>query len=119
MRPIFFWCAVSYLLLIPALTMRAFAEEARTGSIELLYTLPVTEGEMVLGKYLASLALMSLALLLARRLVRDLGPVVRPAADQMAVRHAEAPQGRAVGAQPVGRDRFGHAMMAGGKPWRA
>ena len=64
MRPVFFWCAVSYLLLIPALTMRAFAEESRTGSIELLYTLPVTEGEMVLGKYLAALALMSLALLL-------------------------------------------------------
>jgi ABC-2 type transport system permease protein len=42
--------------------MRLFAEEKRTGSIELLVTLPVTEGEMVLGKYLAALALMGLAL---------------------------------------------------------
>jgi ABC-2 type transport system permease protein len=64
MRPVFFWCAVSYLLLIPALTMRAFAEESRTGSIELLYTLPIREEEMVLGKYLAAMALMSLALAL-------------------------------------------------------
>jgi ABC-2 type transport system permease protein len=50
------------LLLIPAVTMRLFAEEKRTGSLELLVTLPVTEGEVVLGKYLAALALILLAL---------------------------------------------------------
>ena len=62
MRPVFFWSAVFFLLLIPAVTMRLFAEEKRTGSIEMLVTLPVAEGEMVLGKYLASLTLMTLAL---------------------------------------------------------
>ena len=62
MRTVFFWCAVFFLLLIPGVTMRLFAEEQRTGSIEMLVTLPVTEGEMVLGKYLAALALMTVAL---------------------------------------------------------
>jgi len=64
MRTVFFWSAVSLLLLIPAITMRLFAEEHRTGSIELLTTFPVTEAEMVLGKYLAALTLISLALFL-------------------------------------------------------
>ena len=39
---------------IPALTMRLFAEEKRAGSIETLMTLPVTEFDVVLGKYLSS-----------------------------------------------------------------
>jgi ABC-2 type transport system permease protein len=64
MRSVFFWSAVFFLLLIPAVTMRLFAEEKRTGSIEMLVTLPVDEGAMVLGKYLASLTLMTLALAL-------------------------------------------------------
>lgn len=40
---------------VPALTMRLFSEEKRIGSIETLMTLPVTEVDVVLGKYLASL----------------------------------------------------------------
>jgi ABC-2 type transport system permease protein len=64
MRTVFFWSAVFYLLLIPAVTMRLFAEERRTGSLELLVTLPITEAELVLGKYLAALALMATALAL-------------------------------------------------------
>jgi len=64
MRTVFFWCAVFYLLLIPAVTMRLFSEEHRTGSIELLVTMPITEAEMVLGKYLAALSLMTVALAL-------------------------------------------------------
>ncbi len=64
MRTVFFWCAACFLLLIPAVTMRLFAEEYRTGSIELLITLPITEAQMVLGKYLAALALITIALAL-------------------------------------------------------
>ena len=64
LRPVFFWTAVFYLLLIPAVTMRLFAKERRTGTLELLVTLPVTETEVVLGKYLAALAMMAVALLL-------------------------------------------------------
>ena len=40
---------------VPALTMRIFSEERRVGSLETLMTLPVTEVNVVLGKYLASL----------------------------------------------------------------
>jgi ABC-2 type transport system permease protein len=62
MRTVFFWCAVFFLLFIPAVTMRLFAEERRTGSLELLVTLPVTESEMVLGKYLAALGLLAVGI---------------------------------------------------------
>ncbi len=44
------------LFLMPALTMRAFTEEQRSGTIELLMTAPVREWELVLGKWLAAMA---------------------------------------------------------------
>ncbi|MCZ6823969.1 MAG: ABC transporter permease subunit [Deltaproteobacteria bacterium] len=49
-----------FLLLIPLLTMRAFAEEQATGTIELLLTSPLTIWEIVLGKYLAILAVIGM-----------------------------------------------------------
>lgn len=64
MRSIFFWCAVSFLLLIPAFSMRAFAEEIRTGSIELLVTLPITDEELVVGKFLSVFFIVCFSLLL-------------------------------------------------------
>jgi len=63
-RVVFFWSAMFFLLLIPAVTMRLFAEEKRTGSLELLVTLPITEGQLVAGKFLAALTLILLALTL-------------------------------------------------------
>ena len=51
------------LLLVPAVTMRSFADEFRTGTIEWLYTKPVTDIDIILGKYLATLALIAFAIL--------------------------------------------------------
>jgi len=53
-----------YLFLIPAISMRLWAEERKTGSIELLMTLPVTMIEAVLGKFLAAWAFAGIALVL-------------------------------------------------------
>jgi ABC-2 type transport system permease protein len=51
------------LLLVPAVTMRSFADEFRTGTIEWLSTKPVTEIDIIIGKYLATVALIVFALL--------------------------------------------------------
>lgn len=59
LRGMFFWGAIFLMLLVPAITMRLFAEERRTGSLEILVTLPITEGELVLGKYLAAVMLVA------------------------------------------------------------
>ncbi|MEZ5562772.1 MAG: ABC transporter permease subunit [Gammaproteobacteria bacterium] len=53
-----------YLFLVPAIAMRLWAEERKSGSIELLMTLPVTLWEAVLGKFLAAWAFIAVALLL-------------------------------------------------------
>lgn len=52
-----------FLFLVPAVTMRMIAEEKRLGTIELLYSRPVTEREIIYGKYLASVLLVLMALL--------------------------------------------------------
>ncbi len=53
-----------YLVLIPALSMRLWAEERKTGTIELFLTLPIRLGEAVLGKFLAAWCFAGIALLL-------------------------------------------------------
>ena len=50
--------SVLFLFITPMLTMRLIAEEQRTGTIELLLTNPVRDAEVVLGKYVAAIALM-------------------------------------------------------------
>ena len=53
-----------YLFLVPALSMRLWAEERKSGSIELLMTLPVTVWQAVIGKFLAAWAFTGIALAL-------------------------------------------------------
>ena len=53
-----------YMLLIPAISMRLWSEERKSGTIELLMTLPVSLTEAVLGKFLAAWAFTGIALLL-------------------------------------------------------
>jgi ABC-2 type transport system permease protein len=53
-----------FLLLVPAITMRLWAEERRLGTIELLLTLPITQAEAVVGKFLAAWAFCATALAL-------------------------------------------------------
>jgi len=52
-----------FLILIPAITMRSIAEERRTGTIELLFTRPISDFKILMAKYLASVTLLVIALL--------------------------------------------------------
>ena len=63
-RPMFRWMPVLLLFLVAALTMRQWSEEQRVGTLEVLLTLPVRRVELVLGKFLAVMALVALALAL-------------------------------------------------------
>jgi len=64
MRPLVSNISVILLLLMPLVTMRLFSEERRSGTIELLLTYPVRDGAVLVGKYLAALALYALMLAL-------------------------------------------------------
>jgi ABC-2 type transport system permease protein len=57
LRPLFANLSVILLLLMPLVTMRLFAEERRSGTIELLLTYPVRDGAVLAGKYLAALTM--------------------------------------------------------------
>jgi len=62
LAPFFFFHPWLYLILVPAISMRLWAEERKTGTIELLLTLPISTGQAVLGKFLAAWAFTAVAL---------------------------------------------------------
>jgi len=64
LQPFFAFHPWLYLFLVPAVGMRLWAEERKTGTLELLLTLPVTLWQAVLGKFLAGWALLALSLAL-------------------------------------------------------
>ena len=63
LQPFFNFHPWLYLFLVPAVSMRMWAEERKSGTIELLLTLPVTMWQAVLGKFLAAWAFIGIALL--------------------------------------------------------
>lgn len=63
METLFSLAPYIFLFLIPAITMRTFAEEKRAGTMELLLTRPLRDWDIILGKYFSSLALTVFALL--------------------------------------------------------
>ena len=65
MRDYFFFIPWIFLVFIPAVTMRLWAEEKKIGTIEVLMTLPVRNYEVVLGKFLASFSFVMIALALS------------------------------------------------------
>ncbi|HZF76534.1 MAG TPA: ABC transporter permease subunit, partial [Acetobacteraceae bacterium] len=69
LTPFFTFIPWLFLFLVPALTMRLWAEERRLGTIELLLTLPLPQWQAVLGKFLAAWAFCAIALALTFPLV--------------------------------------------------
>ncbi len=61
--PFFNFAPTMFFILIPALTMRSIAEERRTGTIELLFTRPISDMKIILAKYFASVTLLILAII--------------------------------------------------------
>lgn len=77
-RPLFSWMPLLLIFLVAALTMRQWSEEQRSGTLEMLLTLPVRGWQLVFGKFLAVMALVTLALVLTLPLpitVALLGPL--------------------------------------------
>ena len=60
----FGWHPWLYLVLVPAVGMRVWAEERRSGTLELLLTMPITPWQAIVGKFLASWLVLGLALIL-------------------------------------------------------
>ena len=63
-RPLFRWTPVLLIFLVAALTMRPWSEEQRSGTLELLLTLPLSPTQLVLAKFLAVMAQVTVALAL-------------------------------------------------------
>lgn len=63
LREFFALIPLVYLLFVPAVTMRLWAEERKLGTMELLLTFPVKDWEVVLGKFLASFGFLAVSLL--------------------------------------------------------
>ena len=63
METLFAFGPYVFMFLIPAITMRMFAEESKTGTLELLFTRPLTDWQIIMGKYLSAYFLVIFALI--------------------------------------------------------
>jgi ABC-2 type transport system permease protein len=64
LRPFFAAFPLAYIFVIPVLTMKVWAEEKKVGSAEILFTMPFTEWELVLGKFFSCFTLLAAMVLL-------------------------------------------------------
>ena len=64
MRPLFQLFPITFLFIVPAVSMRIWAEEKRSGTFELILTLPMSDGAVVWGKFLAAWAFLTIGILL-------------------------------------------------------
>lgn len=84
MRGYFSFLPWIFLFLAPAIAMRSFAEEKKSGTMELILTLPIKDWEVVAGKFLSSLGFMAITILLSISIPisisnigqLDIGPVI-------------------------------------------
>jgi len=75
LRPYFSLFPLVFIIIIPVLTMKSWAEERKTGSIELLLTMPFSEWDLVLGKFFAIFGLFGMMLALTIPLPLTLLPL--------------------------------------------
>ena len=78
LQPFFTFLPWLFLFLVPALTMRLWAEERRLGTVELLLTLPLAQWQTVVGKFLAAWAFCAIALALTFPLVITVNLLGKP-----------------------------------------
>lgn len=77
LRPFFGAFPLAFILVVPILTMKAWAEEKKLGSAEILFTLPFTEWELVLGKFLSCFTLLTVMVFLTLPVPLTLLPLGR------------------------------------------
>jgi ABC-2 type transport system permease protein len=77
LRPYFSGFPLAFILVIPVITMKSWAEERKTGSVELLLTMPFSEWDLALGKFLSSLGVFSFFLVLTIPVPLSLVPLGR------------------------------------------
>jgi len=74
----FNWMPILFILFMPAISMRLWAEERKSGTIELLMTLPVTMGQAVMGKFLAAWAFATVSIVMTFPMWVTIGYVGNP-----------------------------------------
>jgi ABC-2 type transport system permease protein len=77
LRPFFVSFPIAFILIIPVITMKSWAEERKLGSIELLLTMPFSEWELVLGKFISAFIVLTLIVALTVPLPLTLIPLGR------------------------------------------
>lgn len=83
-RPLFGNIAIILILILPLLTMRLISEERKSGTAELLFTFPISDWDAIMGKYLATLTVFAVMLLLTalyplllyKHASPELGPII-------------------------------------------